>query len=414
MVNAEIISIGDELLNGQTINTNASWLGVELANAGINPKYVTTIGDNKEDILHALNTALSRTQIILITGGLGPTKDDITKHTLAEYFNTKLIESNEILKHLEKYYSSKNKTLNSLNKTQALLPEKCTIIPNLVGTASGMWFEKNGKIITSMPGVPREMKKMVIDTVLPNLSEKYDLNTIEYYFIKTVGIAESSLAIKLENWEKNLPKGLKLAYLPALNMVKLRLTNTLNLDYSIIEQEILKVRSIIGEYIYSYNEKESLEESLGKLLIKNKETLSTAESCTGGYLSHLITSISGSSEYYQGSVVSYSNQVKNKELSVSNDVLAKHGAVSEETIKLMAQNCKNKFGTTYALATSGIAGPDGGSEEKPVGTIWIAIAYKDQVKTKLLKLNLRRKENIHLTAIASLDLLRQTINEQLS
>lgn len=414
MINAELISIGDEILNGQTINTNASWLGRELAKLGVNTKFISTIGDDKNEIINSLNLSISRADVILITGGLGPTKDDITKHTLAAYFNTELKENSTALRLLKQYYKNANRELNKLNQTQALLPEKCTPVINEIGTASGMWFDHNGKIIISMPGVPREMKKMMSDSILPKIEGVFNLDRIEYFFLKTVGVPESDLAIKLESWEKNLPKELKLAYLPSYGMVKLRLTKVKPISDVIIREVILDAKKIIGKYIYSYNEKETLQEAIGKLLLRYNSTIATAESCTGGHLSHLITTIPGSSQYYKGSVISYSNEIKQNELNIDSDLIKKYGAVSEEVVKQMALNIKRKFSTSYALATSGIAGPDGGSPEKPIGTIWIAIAYKETVKAKRLHLNQSREDNIHLTSIACLNLLRQTINEQLS
>ncbi len=408
---AEIITIGDEILFGQIVDTNSAWMGTELTNIGVRVKQITSISDNPDHIVQALDDAKTRADIILITGGLGPTKDDLTKHVLTAYFHTTLKLHEPSLADVTAIFSSRGREVSELNRQQAFLPESCVPIRNVLGTAPGMWFEQQGKVFVSMPGVPYEMKRMMTDIVLPRLRETFDTPCIIHKVVQTVGMPESTLAERLDEWETNLPPHLKLAYLPHLGAVRLRLTGTgpdaVQLEKE-LQAEIDKLAAIIPKNIYAYGEIK-IEEMIGQLLMARGLTIATAESCTGGLLAHKITSISGSSAYYQGSVIAYHNAVKVRELQVKEETLEQYGAVSEATVREMAENVRLKFGTDIGVATSGIAGPDGGTPDKPVGTIWIAYADKDRTVAKLLNYNKDRLLNIEYTANAVLNLVRQSL-----
>ena len=411
LITAEIISIGDELLNGQTINTNASWIAKSLDSTGIKTTYITTIADSKNAITSSLKLAQSRVSLILITGGLGPTKDDITKKTIAEYFDSPLVRNIDHYNLLDNYFTTRGRVMNELNKTQADIPECSTYIQNDNGTAPGMWFEDHNTIIMSMPGVPREMKTMMTHHVLPKVKNHFKTEIIEHRFIYTVGIGESDLAILIEDWENRLPENIKLAYLPSLGTVKLRLTATgksqLELK-NLLDETIAELKPLISDNIYSET-KPNLEEVVSDILVDNQLTIATAESCTGGYIAHKLTSIPGSSRYFEGSIISYSNRIKEEQLGVSAKTLKKHGAVSEQTVKEMAENIRLKYNTDIGIACSGIAGPEGGTDEKPVGTVWISYSDKYQTITKLLQLRTERATNIELTSLALLNLIRKTL-----
>lgn len=407
-VKAEIIAIGDELLYGQIMDTNSHWISQQLALVGVRVVRKTTVGDNRLDILDAFSKAEKRADIILITGGLGPTQDDLTKPLMAEYFDCPIVEFPEAVEAVTTFFKRRGREITPLNILQGHLPACCTYVPNEVGTAPGMWFSKNGTYWMSMPGVPHEMKKLMKDFVLPKLPQLFELPVIVHEVIKTVGIGESWLADLIKDWENALPEHTKLAYLPSLGHVKLRLTgfgqSKENLQEE-IQSQIAIVMPLIQDYVYGYNE-ETLETAIGKLLKKSNKTLALAESCTGGYISHLITSIAGSSAYFQGALVPYHNQFKHEILGVSDVTLAEFGAVSEETVREMAVGIKKLFKSDFGLASSGIAGPDGGTEAKPVGTIWIACAGDRFVETKKLQLTQDRLLNIELTAVAVLNLFR--------
>lgn len=410
-IKADIITIGDEILYGQTIDTNSAFIGKELNKIGISVKQITSISDKKEDILNTISNSTS--DIILITGGLGPTLDDITKQTLCDYFDDTIELNEQAWKNVQAFYKQRNREISNVNKLQAHLPAKCICLPNKIGTASGMWFEKDDKIIISMPGVPREMKLLITDEVNPRLKEKFTLPVIIHQFINTIGIPESDLAEKLQSWIELLPKDIALAFLPSLGNVKLRLTivgeDKLKCEEAILK-ETEKAIKIIKPYIHSTDES-SISESIHNLLIDKKLTISTAESCTGGNVAKTLISNSGSSNYYIGGIVSYSNDSKINELKVKASTLQKHGAVSEETAIEMVKGVQQKFNTDIAISTTGIAGPDGGTTEKPVGTIWIAIYYKGIASSKLLQIgDLGRENNIENTTIAVLNLIRKTIN----
>jgi len=408
---AEIINIGDELLIGQVINTNASWMAAQLNLAGIAVGQISVVADDAQHIMNSITEAYGRADIILLTGGLGPTKDDITKHTLCKFFDTKLVFDEASFQNIVKLFGSRDIPITGLNKQQAELPECCIPILNPNGTAPGMWFEKDNKIIVSMPGVPFEMKPMMTDKVIPSLAEKFDLPHIFHKTILTVGVGESFLAAILEDWENALPANIKLAYLPQPGIVRLRLSGRdANKEEIVtaVENEVAKLVKLIPDLIFGYDD-DSLEEVVGTLLKAKGLTLATAESCTGGYLAHRITSVPGSSHYFKGSIIAYANEIKMKFLSVKESDLSEHGAVSEEVVKQMAEEARLAIGTDYAIASSGIAGPDGGTEEKPVGTVWLAIAGPNGTLSKKFQLGDDRGRNILRATILALNLLRKVL-----
>jgi nicotinamide-nucleotide amidase len=410
---ADVITIGDEILYGQIVDSNSQWISAELDKIGVRVLRKTSVGDNKEEILHVLKEAESRSSVILITGGLGPTSDDITKSTLAHYFDSKLILNREALIDVTRFFKSKGIDLSELNRQQAFLPEACDRIPNRSGTAPGMWFEKNEKVFISMPGVPFEMKAMMNETIIPKLKDRFKTPVIYHKIIRTVGIGESFISEKIHDIEKSLPSNIKIAYLPSLGEVKLRLTASgENLEELkvLVDLEVIKMKKAIGEYIYGFDE-DLLEKVIGDLFIKRKMTVSSAESCTGGYIAYVFTTIPGSSEYYMGSVVAYQNKIKSDILNVKSETLEKYGAVSEQTVKEMAEGVRKKFGTDIGVSSSGIAGPSGGTEEKPVGTVWIALAGKEETITKKLMLGNDRDINVKRTTTAVFNLIRQSLTK---
>ncbi len=411
---AELISIGDEILYGQTLDTNSHYISGELDKLGIRVKRKVTVADTEKDILEAVEEAEKNAEIILITGGLGPTKDDLTKASLAKYFNSEMYVDEEVLQNLKERFSKRGRELNVLNRRQAELPKKCKVVNNKYGTAPGMWFEKDNKIFVSMPGVPAEMKYMMEDTILPELKNRYETPVLIHQMIKTVGIPESVLAEKLEEWENNLPKEIKLAYLPGLNQVKMRLTASGDSKahlQKLLEQEVNKLYEQVGKYIYGTDEG-NLAQKIGDLLKKQGLTIACAESCTGGHISQLITANSGSSAYYRGSIVPYHNELKINMLGVKPETIEQNGAVSEPTVKEMAERVRELFGADIGIATSGIAGPTGGTEEKPVGTVWVALADGKETQTKLFNFPFDRESNIDLTANSVLNLVRQKLSSK--
>jgi nicotinamide-nucleotide amidase len=405
---AEIICIGDELLVGQVANTNATWIAQHLNEIGIPVKQISAIADDAEDIRIALDEAFSRADVILVTGGLGPTKDDITKNTLCAYFNTHLVFHQPAFENIEKLFGQRGYKISEVNRKQAEIPANCTPLPNHQGTAPGMWFEKDKKILVSMPGVPFEMTAMMEKYILPRLAGEDNERVVVHKTILTQGVGESYLAELIKDWEENLPANMKLAYLPQPGLVRLRITaygESKEKTLQEVEEQAATVRKLIPDQIYGY-ENDTLEEVVGRLLKEKHCTVSTAESCTGGYLAHLITTVPGSSEYFLGSVIAYSNQVKTEMLGVSEKSLADYGAVSEQVVKEMAEGARKKFRTDFAVSLSGIAGPDGGTIEKPVGTVWIAVASQNGTVTKKFMFGEHRGRNIRRAALAGLNLLR--------
>jgi nicotinamide-nucleotide amidase len=408
---AEIISIGDELLYGQTLDTNAHWISHKLDEYNIKVFQRTTIGDDADQILNAFATAAERVDIVLITGGLGPTKDDLTKPLLAKYFGVGMVHHEEVLRDITLLFAKASREVTSLNAQQADLPANCEKITNPVGTAPGMWFYENNTVFVAMPGVPYEMKSIMTQGILTKLHEMFSKGVLHHHIIKTIGITESSLSDLIEDWEVNLPKHIKLAYLPTKGQVKLRMTGSGD-DLNTLKQEIdtlqMAIMPKIAKYVYGFGV-DSLEGVIGQLLNKNNLTLATAESCTGGYLAHMITSVPGSSRYFKGSVIAYSNEVKIAQLGVSAEDLKQYGAVSEEVAKAMAEGVRKELNADIAIATTGIAGPDGGTVEKPVGTVWIA--YSDKYKTLAKKFNFSRDRTfiVHWSALAALNMIRLNV-----
>ncbi len=410
-MNAEIITIGDELLIGQVVDTNSAWMAGELNSIGINVVQITSIGDNHEQIITTLKEATNRADVIITTGGLGPTRDDITKLAICDFFRTHLVFDQDSYKNIERIFNLRGYRMSETNRRQAEIPESCQALLNENGTAPGMLFRQNGHIYISLPGVPFEMKSLMTDHVIPMLKPLSD-NTILHKTILTQGVGESFLADKIKDWETSLPGNFKLAYLPQPGIVRLRLTAT-GASYDSLKQtlddQISILYSLIPEYIFGEDE-QNLETIVGKLLKDQHLTLATAESCTGGNIAHLITSIAGSSAYFSGSVVSYANDVKINLLGVHTSTIETFGAVSRETVIEMAQGVKSLLKTDCAIAVSGIAGPDGGTAEKPVGTIWIAVITPDSgVETKKFLFGENRERNIRRSTLAALDMLRRSL-----
>jgi len=412
-ISAEVVTIGDEILFGQITDTNTQWIGTELTNIGIRVVRKSSVGDQAPAILAILREAHDRANVIIITGGLGPTKDDITKKTLCDYFGVGMVRNETALDVVTGFFEKRGRPMTDLNRGQADLPANAVYMQNDWGTAPGMWFEHEGRVYVSLPGVPFEMKSLMTHRILPRLQEHFNPPIIKHKMILTAGIGESFLAERIEAWEDALPPHIRLAYLPSFGGVRLRLTATGTDDALLtreLDQQVAGVLPIIEQYVYGYDGN-TLEIVVGQLLEARKWTLGIAESCTGGAVSARITSVPGSSAYFQGSVVSYSNDVKVSQLGVSPDTLATVGAVSEETIRQMAEGVRKALKTDVGIATSGIAGPDGGTPDKPVGTIWIAVATPAETRTRLLKLSQYRDQNIQVTTTYLLNLLREQLEK---
>ena len=412
---AEIITIGDEILIGQIIDTNSAWIAEQFNLNGIEIYQITSVHDDHTHILEAIKKAEEKVDLVIMTGGLGPTKDDITKNALCDYFNTKLIFHEPTFEHIKTRFTKLNIDVNKLNRDQALVPESCTVLFNKAGTAPGLWFEKNETYFVSVPGVPFEMKYLVENEILPRLRASGKTKAIYHKTVLTQGIPESMLAMKLEEWEDALPANVKLAYLPSPMAVRLRLSaigNNENVLKELVEAEIAKLQKIIPEQIYGFNN-ETMAEVIGRILKLNGKTLAVAESCTGGYISHLVTSLPGCSAFYNGSVTAYSNLIKENILGVNPEMILKFGAVSEQVAKEMAVGVRKVFNSDFALATTGIAGPDGGTEEKPVGTVWIAVASENDVIAQKFIFGDNRERNISRSSQTALQILRRLILKKL-
>lgn len=410
MIHASIVTIGDEILIGQIVDTNSAFISRELNKVGIRIKHKISIGDQREEIENALNTLIGKTDVIIFTGGLGPTNDDITKIVLNDYFGGKFVRHEETYRMLEEYYKSRNREFIPVNQTQADVPDVCTVLINKNGTAPGMMFEKDGTLVYSLPGVPYEMEALLTEQVIPVIQDRFNLEPIAHATLQTVGIPESSLMMKIKNWEDNLPKDLKLAYLPSFGVVRLRLTcwEAGKYSESDLYTHFKPLYEILGDAIWAEGDV-TMESYVFNLLKSKKIKVSFAESCTGGYLAHRLTSYAGSSEIFNGSIVSYSNEIKAVELGVSRDDLSEFGAVSEQVVRQMAEAVKEKFGADYGVATSGIAGPDGGTETKPVGTVWVAISGPNNTVTHKFNFTNNRERNIKLTLTQAFNLLRLEI-----
>lgn len=412
-INASIITIGDELLIGQTVDTNSAYIGQALNGIGIWVQRRIAIGDVKEDILQTLKAESERSQLILITGGLGPTADDITKPALCEYFNSKLVTNEAALENVKEIFRRVNRPLIDRNIRQAEVPHNCDVLLNTRGTAPGMWFEKDGVIYISLPGVPHEMKGL-IEGVLPRLTGQFQLPAILHKTLVTSGKGESEVAEHIATIEEGLPPHIKLAYLPSYGMVKLRLTGK-GAEREKLESELKNYFDALKKKVQPWlvtDEDKPMQEVLGDVLKKVKKFVATAESCTGGYIAHLLTERSGSSTTFKGGVVSYANDAKENALNVQHQTLVTYGAVSETTVIEMARGVLQLLNADYAIATSGIMGPEGGTKEKPVGTVWIAVADGDSVKTTQYFVRYDRRRNIEQTAHYAMNFLRQFILEK--
>lgn len=395
----EIITIGDEIMIGQIVDTNSAWMAVELNKVGFEIAQITSVHDDAQHIINALNDAQTRADVILFTGGIGPTKDDITKQTLCKYFDTKLIYNEAVFQNIEKLLVNRQRAMNELTALQAKVPENCTVIQNLVGTAPITWFEKTGKVIVSMPGVPNEMKNAMSTEIIPRLQKRFKTPAIVHKTIIVKGYPESALALKIADWENNLPEYLHLAYLPTYGIIRLRISgsfeNELALEFE-INQQANQLSEILGDAIVAF-EDIPLEVLVGKVLKNKKLTIATAESCTGGNIAHKITEVAGSSDYFKGSVVAYSNEIKQQVLHVPEEILAQQGAVSAETVEAMAVGARQLMRSDVAIATSGVAGPSGGTVEKPVGTVWIAVSTPHKTTSRMYQFGTNRIQNIERT-----------------
>ena len=413
-----LINIGDELLIGQVVNTNAAFIGQQMAAAGFPLTDVITIGDDGNNIRQTLENAFQKTDVVMMTGGLGPTRDDITKKVICEMYQCGLVIDEKVLQHVTDLFAARGMELTETNRQQAAVPEGCTVLFNTLGTAPGLWLDNDGKVLIVLPGVPFEMEKLIKDEVLPRLQERdAQHQAILYKVLQCTNITESGLSDLLTDYENQLPEELKLAYLPKPGIIRLRLTGqsddreALNV---ILNEQFGKLKEIVGEYAFT-DEDIEMQEVVGRLLLKSGRQLATAESCTGGRVANLITSVPGSSRYFQGAMVSYSNEVKRDLLNVREDNLKRRGAVSEEVVSDMALNTMGLFDVDYAIATSGIAGPDGGTPEKPVGTVWIAVATPVRLVTKEFHFGKRtgRAQIVERAAHAALNMLRIEIEKDI-
>ena len=418
-IRAEVLTIGDEILFGQITDTNTQWISTELTTIGIRTVRKTSVGDQAEAILESLREAHQRADLVIITGGLGPTKDDITKKTLCTYFGVGMVRNQTALDLVTSFFVKRGREMTDINRAQADLPANAEYIQNDWGTAPGMWFrhtDSDGRTVVyvSLPGVPFEMKSLMTNRILPRLTQQFETPIIKHKMIRLVGIGESFLAERIEAWEDALPPHIKLAYLPGFGLLKLRLTAT-GTDMDTLDRELAEqvaaVMPLIEQNVFGFDNDE-LETVVGKLLLERGLMFGTAESCTGGYVAAQLTKNPGSSAYFAGSIVSYANEIKIKQLGVDPDTLAQFGAVSEQTVLQMAEGARHALGVDVVLATSGIAGPDGGTPDKPVGTIWIACATPNGTVTRLLKMGQYRQQNIQLTTAYGLNMVREELLKQ--
>jgi len=404
---AQIITIGDEILVGQTVDTNSTFIAQKLNELGINVSEIRSITDTEAHIISSLNDALTINEIVIITGGLGPTNDDITKNVLVKYFNDELIIYPEILEKVKNFFKRFNKPFLEVNYHQAMLPKKADIILNDQGTASGMWFNIDGKVVVSLPGVPYEMKALMLK-VVGMLKDKFSVGNLYHQTLLFQGIGEGYLANEILDWEKNnREKGISVAYLPSVGLLKVRLTGHINQTED-INESLKALEERYKKYVFGYNE-DNLAEKVGALLKQSRKTLGVVESCTGGALASKIVSIAGSSDYFNGGIISYTNILKEKLVGVKKDTINNFGAVSQQTAEEMATNGLNKLNVDYCISITGIAGPGGGSEEKPVGTVWIAVAEKGIVSSKMFNFGHSRTNNIKSTVNYALNYLRRII-----
>ena len=412
--NAELVTIGNELLSGKTTDTNSAFIAGHLELIGLPVTRITSVGDSRQDILDALREAGNRADVVIVTGGLGPTSDDITKPALCDFFDTRLVFREDIFAHIETILAKKRCTVNEHNRRQAELPERAMALHNTEGTAPGLWFEKEETIFISLPGVPYEMKELVKTQVLPRLSEKFSFQPTYYRTVITQGTFEAQLAELLSDFEKNLPGGITLAYLPSPGIIKLRIGGRGD-DISIlqgkVDEQVNVLQKIIPQYIIGYDE-QTPEMIVGKLLSERQQNIAVAESCTGGAISSLITAVPGSSKYFKGGIVAYSNEIKKDQLAISPTLIETYGAVSKQVVEDMATNARLLFNSNWSIAVSGIAGPSGGSTAKPVGTIWIAISGENYIRSAEYRFGDNRQRNIRRASLTALNMLRRTIIEQ--
>ena len=407
----EIITIGDEILIGQIADTNAAWLARELTQRGFEIAAITTVGDQSDEIIRALDHGFERADILLLTGGVGPTNDDITKHTLCHYFHTALVFNEEVLQNIELLFLKRNIQLNQLTRNQAYVPASARVIQNRAGTAPILWFMKEEKVLVSMPGVPYEMKTAMTDDIIPCLLEQFIVNEYLCRFYLVAGITESGLATLLAEYENQLPAGFSLAYLPSFGYIRLRLSVWGEENSEEMKLHSRKLKQMLGDHFVAQSEK-APEELLGEKLCKERYTIATAESCTGGYIAHRITVVPGASDYFAGSIVSYDNRIKEELLEVNGNTIVTYGVVSSEVVRQMAVNIAGKMRTDCSIAVSGIMGPDGGTKDKPVVTVWISTFCKGELLTQRYQVGRSRAENINRTAnLAILQMLKMLLRE---
>ena len=411
---ADIITIGDEILIGQIIDTNSAWIAARLGEIGVSIRRKYSIGDRREEIIEAVNESLAKSEVTIITGGLGPTKDDITKRVLAEVFDSEMVCDKETYERVERMMAARGIAFNDLNKGQAMVPECCTVLPNHKGTAPGMWFERDGHVVVSLPGVPFEMEGLMTEEVLPRIQSHFALAAVVHKTAITYGLAESMMAEHIAAWEDALPPYLHLAYLPSPSQLRLRLS-AYDMEREQAEKEIdeqfAKLLPLLGDYFVGWGNT-TVQSAVAELLLKEGATLSSAESCTGGVIASKFTAMSGASEYFWGGVVSYDNSVKENLLGVSRENLEQYGAVSEQVARQMAEGVRKACGTTYGVATTGIAGPTGGTPEKPVGTVWMAVATPTHTVAKVVVHGKVRAVNIERAATAAINMLRLELKKK--
>lgn len=408
---ADIITIGDEILIGQIIDTNSAWIAARLGEIGVSIRRKYSIGDRREEIIDAVEESMTKAEITIITGGLGPTKDDITKRVLAEIFHSPMVCHTETYERVERMMAARGIAFNDLNKGQAMVPECCTVLANHKGTAPGMWFERDGRVVVSLPGVPFEMEALMTESVLPRIKEHFALASVVHRTAITYGLAESMMAERIASWEEALPPHLHLAYLPSPSQLRLRLS-AYDVDKTQAEREIgeqfEKLMPLLGNLFVGWGDT-TVQSAVAEMLVQRGETLASAESCTGGVIASKFTAMSGASEYFWGGVVSYDNSVKERVLGVSRHNLDTYGAVSEQVARQMAEGVRRLCGTTYGVATTGIAGPTGGTPEKPVGSVWVAVATPTHTIAQLFQHGKVRAVNIERAATAAINMLRLEI-----
>lgn len=413
-MNVHIVTVGDEILIGQITDTNSVWMAQQLNLIGARVVKKTAVSDLNSEIINSITEGFASADIVLMTGGLGPTKDDITKKAIADFFGVEMVFDQPTYDRIKSYFVKLGRDIpEGALRIQCLMPTNATILVNKMGTAPGMWFEKNGKVLVSMPGVPFEMEYLMTHEVLPRLQAHFPARPIAHRTILTVGEGESNIARRIEQFEDNLPATIKLAYLPSMGQVRLRLTGSDDDEqalHELLDRKANELEKLLPEIVFGSGDI-SLEQAIGEMLRARKLTLGTAESCTGGYLAHRITAVAGSSDYFQGSIVSYSNEIKKKILGVKPETLEQHGAVSEQTVIEMVQGALKVLDVDIAIAVSGIAGPGGGTPEKPVGLVWLAIGSKNGIKTRKIQSGKDRLKNIQYSGTMALDLIRQFLKE---